>query len=85
MKTFYITFAGGSIFGKYYIAVMAIDEDKVREFCQAHVPGWGSVYSEERFAGQAERYRLQPLPIESDKFLYCQIEHVQPRDGAGAA
>lgn len=71
MKTYYITFGIGSIFGRYYMPLMAVSEEKAREFCKAHIPGWSSVYDEQRFAGQIERYRLRPFPaIESEYFLY---------------
>lgn len=75
MQTFYITFAIGSIFGRYYLPVMAASENKVRAFCAAHVPGWASVYDENAFSGQIEDYSLKRLPqIESHLFLYCDLK-----------
>jgi hypothetical protein len=76
MNTYYITFGIASIFGRYYLPIKAVSEEKAREFCKAHVPGWAFVYDEDRFAGKPLKYGLRAFPaIESQYFLHPDSTH----------
>jgi hypothetical protein len=77
MKTFYVTFQRDSIFGRYYLSVMAVNAAKVTRFCTSRVPGWCMIYNEKEF-----EHMLKVLPdIESEYFLYPHEDSIQRADG----
>ena len=60
MNTYFVTFAVGGPLCKQFAKFTAATELDVRRFCLKHFPeDWASVYSPEKFEGQAEKFGLR--------------------------
>ena len=60
MSTYFVTFSNGGPLRDQYAKFTADTELDVRRFCKEHFPkDWAFVYSQEKFAGQVEKFGLK--------------------------